>query len=383
MSYNGGQKRTRCATGSGHDVSAKGAHEEEDWNFMKPTSELLAVFCTDIEGSSVKRRRFGDEAMDEAIAKHNGIIEQAVSKAGGTVFKLTGDGVYAAFANPLHAVRAAIAVQHAMLTSTWTAVGGLEIRIAVNFGSASKVGGDYLGKCVNRAGKLLPLAHGGQIIVTEETKAVVRAEDSAVEFRAAGAAILDDPNVLVEVHQVVANGLKQDFPPLRSARPQAPSGPVATPDGRTYRVKRCFTEADKTVFRASAFRVFRDHFRKRIDGLATVPSIAATMEDISARAFTCMIINQARGSVAAPITVHRGADDRWSLGDISYSFAESASSNSANGWLTIDADDYELYLNASFGLERRERLSPGEAAELLWNELVKNADIGHDQDVEV
>ncbi|MDZ4870453.1 MAG: hypothetical protein SGI91_24265, partial [Alphaproteobacteria bacterium] len=292
------------------------------------------------------------------------------------------DGVYAVFSNPLNAVRAAISAQQTLSSSTWTSVGGLLVRIAINFGSASKKGGDYLGKGVNRAGKLLPLAHGGQILISEETKAVVRGEDSTVELRKVGAAILDDPKILVEIHQVVAKGLRQDFPPLRSAQLQAPSGPVVTPDGRTYRIKRRFTKADEREFRAAAFRVFQERFRKRIDGLATVPGVTASMEDMGANAFTCTIINHAHDRGVAPITVHRGSDG-FSMGAISYSFSENASANTANGWLSIQADDYEQYLSANFGLERRERLSPSEAAELLWNEFVKNAKISHDQDIPV
>lgn len=342
------------------------------------SAPLVAILCTDIEGSSERRRRFGDKAMDAALAKHNAIVEKSIVQFGGKVFKTTGDGVYATFAHPLEAAHAAIGAQQELAANDWTPVGGLSVRMAINFGSARKTNGDYLGKGVNRAGKLLPLGHGGQILATGETRAVVNAETSSVNFKKVGAHFLDDKSQLVEIFQIDAPGLKAGFPPLRTPRGEISTAPVRAPDGRTYRLRKEFTEADREKFRTSAFREIKDCFRELIDGLSVVPGVSATMEQMGGNAFTCSVINEARKHGVARITVRTSAD-KISIGDISYVWSAHADPRASNGWFSIEEDDYELHLRGAFGLERREQLSAREAAELLWAQFIERAEISHDR----
>lgn len=56
-----------------------------------------------------------------------------------------------------------------------------------------------------------------------------------------------------------------------------------------------------------------------------------------------MLVNKNRSYDTAKITVNKGGGIS-SMRDISYTFSEYSSLNSANGILTIEADEYELYL---------------------------------------
>jgi predicted ATPase len=74
--------------------------------------------------------------------------------------------------------------------------------------------GDYYGSEVNRAARLMAVAHGGQIIVSLAASALVR--DGSVELTDLGEHRLRDLTNVERIFQVSAPGLAREFPPLRS-----------------------------------------------------------------------------------------------------------------------------------------------------------------------
>jgi len=180
-------------------------------------ADVVTFLLTDIEGSSL-RWLHHRAAMQEALREHDRILNDAVAERGGRVFKTTGDGLYAAFDLPADAVNAAVAAQQALAARDWSSVGGLAVRMALHVGTAERRNADYFGPALNRAARLLPLAHGGQILVTAAAAEMVASErDSGYAFRLLGTYPLDDPLQQVGVLQVDARGLRCDFPPPRSA----------------------------------------------------------------------------------------------------------------------------------------------------------------------
>ena len=81
----------------------------------------------------------------------------------------------------------------------------------------------------------------------------------------------------------------------------------------------------------------------------------------------------------AHITVH-SASESHGMGDIFYSNSENASSNTASGWLTIDSDEYDLFLHwRGMGYTGEDqRVSSESAAELLWKEFLSRAGIEYE-----
>lgn len=68
------------------------------------------------------------------------------------------------------------------------------------------------------------------------------------------------------------------------------------------------------------------------------------------------------------------------MDDISYSFSENAPANTANGWLIVDSDDYDLFLRwHGMGYGDEQRVSTQSAAELLWKEFLTHAGIDCDR----
>jgi len=179
-----------------------------------PDFGINAFLLTDIEGSSVKWLHHRD-AMLEALAAHDRILSVAISEGGGTTFKTAGDAYFAVFETPAAALHTAIRAQTALQALDWSAVGGLAVRMAVHIGSAEKRLGDFFGPAINRAARLLALAHGGQILTTDAVAALAAAERIAVTLDLVDKRSLDDPSQAAEIYQVSAAGLRSAFPPLR------------------------------------------------------------------------------------------------------------------------------------------------------------------------
>src|SRR5215217_4929242 len=92
----------------------------------------------------------------------------AVDAHGGVLFKTVGDGTQSAFATAPAAINAALAAQRALLAEPWPdELGPLRACMAIHVGEAEPRGGDYLAAPLNRLSRVLGMARGGQILLTE------------------------------------------------------------------------------------------------------------------------------------------------------------------------------------------------------------------------
>src|SRR5215475_3400586 len=138
-----------------------------------PTGTVTFLF-TDIEGST----RLWEEQPDTmkvTLARHDALLRAAIETNGGVVFKTIGDAFCAAFATAPEALEAALAAQQS-LHQVRAGVGSdlrLKVRMALHTGAAEQREGDYFGQPLNRVARLLAAGHGGQVLVSEATQAVV------------------------------------------------------------------------------------------------------------------------------------------------------------------------------------------------------------------
>lgn len=147
---------------------------------------------------------------------------------------------------------------------------------------------------------------------------------------------------------------------------------------RRYRVKRDFDEIDRGDFRDAAFGIFRNYFERAVAEIDAIEDLRGRFTSLSAVSFTCTIVNRAREHGTAHITVH-GRREHIGFGDISFSFAENAPPNTANGMFTVEADEYELYLSSMMGFGGQQaRLTPEAAAEQLWESFLEQAGVTSD-----
>jgi predicted ATPase/class 3 adenylate cyclase len=180
-----------------------------------PSGTVTFLF-TDLE---VSTRRWEQEpdAMRGALARHDVMLRAAVAKRGGLVVKGTGDGIHAVFATADAAVAAAIDAQLAICVEPWPVSEPLRVRMGIHTGPAEQRDGDYYGTAVNRAARLMNVAHGGQIVVSLATEQLARdALDDGVNLTDLGEHRLRDLARPERVFQVTRPDLPSEFPALRS-----------------------------------------------------------------------------------------------------------------------------------------------------------------------
>lgn len=166
---------------------------------------------------------------------------------------------------------------------------------------------------------------------------------------------------------------------LSSGEPASVRPILAKRASTKYRAKKDFNEVDRMEFRDKAFAIIREYFESASVEINEVEDINSKFTGMGDNAFTCTVVNRARDRAVSHITVRAGGL-RHSLGDISCSFQERAQSTTANGWTQIGFDDYELHLtnNNMSRSDDKQKLSPKQAAELLWRDFVEYAEISYD-----
>jgi predicted ATPase/class 3 adenylate cyclase len=180
-----------------------------------PSGTVTFLF-TDLEGSTRLWEEHAD-AMRDALALHDAVLRDAIEAHGGYVVKTTGDGFHAAFETADAGVVAAIAAQRALSGEAWPLPEPLRVRMGLHTGVASLRAGDYFGSSLNRAARLMAVAHGGQVVCSQATTDLARdVMGEGVDFVDLGEHRLRDLSRAERVFQVCAPGLESAFSPLRS-----------------------------------------------------------------------------------------------------------------------------------------------------------------------
>jgi hypothetical protein len=156
---------------------------------------------------------------------------------------------------------------------------------------------------------------------------------------------------------------------------------VAAPtrEGKRYRIKKEFDAIDRDDFREKAFSAIQDFFRSSVEELNQVSElIRARYEKVSDLAFSCTVLNKANAG-EAHITLRADTDFGE---DISYSFSRRSAANTANGFVRVEANEYELYVkldNFSGNRNREDKpLTAEQVADALWREFTSQAGIDHE-----
>ena len=180
-----------------------------------PSGTVTFLF-TDLEGSTRLWEQRPD-AMRPALERHDALLRTAVEAHRGRVVKTTGDGLHAVFVTTRNALDAALTAQLALAAEDWGAAGDLRVRMGLHTGDAEARDGDYYGPATNRAARVMTAAHGGQVVVSHATEEIVRDSlPEGVSLTDLGEHRLPDLARPERVFQVVAPGLRREFPPLRS-----------------------------------------------------------------------------------------------------------------------------------------------------------------------
>ncbi len=181
---------------------------------MELPSGTVTFLFTDLVGST---RLWQDNrgTMSDALAQHDELLRTSIERGAGHVVKHTGDGLLAAFATASAAVNASVDAQRAMASAEWPTSEPLTVRMGLHTGTAVRRDHDYFGVSLNRAARLMGVAHGGQIVCSQATAELSRDDlPDEIELRDLGEHRLRDLARPEMVSQVTARGLQTDFPPL-------------------------------------------------------------------------------------------------------------------------------------------------------------------------
>jgi class 3 adenylate cyclase/tetratricopeptide (TPR) repeat protein len=203
-----------------------------------PSGAVTFLF-TDIEGSTQLVRELGDRYA-EMLFGHQELLRSAFAAHEGREIDTQGDAFLVAFASVRSAVSAAVHAQRALLAQRWPGDVRVRVRVGIHTGQAVPVEGQYTGLAVHRGARICATAHGGQIVISQATRALLEDEEEALQitFLDLGESLLKDFDRPVRLYQVQASGLDADFPPLRgqaaggAAVPGAGLGALGTFVGR-------------------------------------------------------------------------------------------------------------------------------------------------------
>jgi class 3 adenylate cyclase len=177
---------------------------------------FVTLLLTDIEGSTALLRRLGDR-YGKLLRDVRSILRQAVLRAGGREVDVRADEFFAVFEAAGAAVEAAVTIQRALHEATWPDDVRVRVRAGIHSGRPTLTDTGYIGLSIHTAARLCSAAHGGQIVVSDETRAAVeRSARAGVRFHSLGRHRLPGLPHARPIFQVHAEGLVAEFPPLRT-----------------------------------------------------------------------------------------------------------------------------------------------------------------------
>ena len=194
---------------------------------LLPTGEVTLVF-TDIAGSSRMWEQHGD-AFIPVWQAHDAVLRDAFSRFNGQEVKNEGDSFMVAFASPDDALQCALFAQAALNRYPWPeTIGAPRVRIGMHTGEPILHANDYFGPCVNRAAHICAAGHGGQVLLSDETRRALSDRiDPQIELSELGELRLKDLGEPQRVHQAHhPKAGAETFPPPRVLDAQPHNLPI-------------------------------------------------------------------------------------------------------------------------------------------------------------
>ncbi|HEY0443538.1 MAG TPA: tetratricopeptide repeat protein [Candidatus Limnocylindrales bacterium] len=180
-----------------------------------PVGTVTFLF-TDIEGSTRLSQSLGAVRYGTLLERHRTLLRDAFRSAGGVEIGTEGDSFFVVFERASNAAVAAADAQRRLASEPWEPEAEIRVRMGIHSGEGILADGSYVGNDVNRAARIAAAGHGGQILVSETTSALVTDTlPTGVSLRSLGEHRLKDmrPERLC---QLVVEGLPADFPMIRS-----------------------------------------------------------------------------------------------------------------------------------------------------------------------
>jgi len=133
----------------------------------------VTILFTDVEGSAAVFDRLGDDAARVLLREQDVLFREVVENHGGVEVKHQGDGLMLAFSSARRALLCAVDIQASTIElNAGRTENQLLVRIGLNTGDVISEDDDYFGSSVIAAARIAAVAKGGEILLSEATKAV-------------------------------------------------------------------------------------------------------------------------------------------------------------------------------------------------------------------
>jgi class 3 adenylate cyclase len=137
-----------------------------------PGGTVTFVF-TDIEGSTRLLQELGDEGYGRVSGDHRRLVRETFGARGGTEIDTQGDAFFYSFPRARDAVAGAVEAQRALGGHDWPEGREVRVRMGLHTGEPHVGEEGYLGLDVVRAARISAAGHGGQILISETTRALL------------------------------------------------------------------------------------------------------------------------------------------------------------------------------------------------------------------
>ena len=176
----------------------------------------LTFLFTDIEGSTPLWDT-RPAAMGAATERHNALLREAITRHGGHAFRVVGDAFCVAFSDATSAVLAAVDAQRALSAQCWDDT-PIHVRMGLHSGAVEDAEDEiFRGPTLARAARVMSAAHGGQMLLTAATVALLeRTAPPGGALSDLGDHTLRGFARPERLYQLMVAGLRSEFPPIRT-----------------------------------------------------------------------------------------------------------------------------------------------------------------------
>jgi class 3 adenylate cyclase len=235
----------------------------------------VTFLFTDIEGSTRLLQQLGD-AYGDVVRDHRLLLREHLGDKGGTEVDTQGDAFFFSFPRAKDGVAGAVAAQRALAEHEWPDGAEVKVRMGLHTGEPSVGEEGYLGLDVVRAARICSAGHGGQILLSETTRALLGNDlPEGVSVVDLGQQDLKDVQH-ERIYQLAIDG-DQSFPPLKTHAPKSASDELGDRIERHVEemIARSFNPAKSEARDKSKAQV--DTLRHTVSGLIQLLLVVLTI----------------------------------------------------------------------------------------------------------
>ena len=240
----------------------------------------VTFLFTDVEGSTRLLQELGED-YGQVVADHRRILRAVFQKAGGHEVDTQGDAFFYSFTRAREAVVAAVDGQRALAEHAWPGGAEVRVRMGLHTGEPTVGAEGYVGLDVVRAARICSAGHGGQILASETTRALVGNDlPNGVSVRDLGNQHLKDVQY-EHIYELLLEEARRDFPPLKAERKGRTDAMAERFEQRIENyVERMLEDAFTGSGELQAHKLAKGGLRLALGGLVVLVLLAATIVGI-------------------------------------------------------------------------------------------------------